>query len=267
MPQLQNKVIAIFAAYGEISRAVAHASAAEGAHVFLSGRDLSQVQQLAREIQETGGKAEALQVDALQEVQVDTFLAHIVKATGKLDAVFNGIGVRAAEAGYGTPATQLSQSAFLLPIQTHVGSQFLTSRLAGRYMMASQTPGTILTLTASLSRIKTPFMAGITAACCAIEGLTRSLAAEFGRGGIKVICLNPTALVETRTIRETNAANARTAGMPEEDFAAMLRQGYLLGKSPSTQDIGQLAAFLMSDTGALLNSHIVDADFGAINVI
>lgn len=267
MQLLTNKSAAIFAANGEISMAVAQAFAEHGAQVFLSGRNLEKVQALAEAIQDMGGKAEAHQVDALEEGQVDAFLSHIVASTGKLDIVFNGIGIRAAEGGYGTPATQLPFEQFMKPLEVHLGSQFLSSRLAARHMMASQTPGTILTLTASLSRIKAPFMAGITAACSAIEGLSRSLAAELGRAGIKVICLNPTALAETRTIQETNAANARTAGIPEAQFSEMLGQSYLLGKSPTTRDIGQLAAFLASDTGALLNSHVVDADFGAFNVI
>ncbi|MEL6821043.1 MAG: SDR family oxidoreductase, partial [Calditrichota bacterium] len=156
---------------------------------------------------------------------------------------------------------------FMRPLEVHLGSQFLTSRHAAKAMMDSQSTGTIITLTASLSRIKTPFMTGITAACTAIEGMTRSLAAEFGRTGIRVICVNPTALIETRTIRETTEANAKTAGLPAEQFAEMMQQGYLLGKSPTTKDIGQLVAFLASDAGALLNSHVIDADFGTANVI
>ncbi|MEO0468698.1 MAG: SDR family oxidoreductase [Bacteroidota bacterium] len=267
MKQLQDKVVAIFAANGAIAQQVAMSMASEGAKVYVSGRNLAATENLAHQIKEAGGWAEAHQVDALSEAEIDAFLTNVIRENARLDVVFNGIGIRALEGAYGQPSVQLSFDNFLKPITHHLGSQFLTSRIAARHMMASQSQGTILTLTASLSRIKTPFMAGITAACSGIEGLTRSLAAEYGRAGIKVICLNPTALPETRTIRETNAANAQTAGIPADQFAEMLKQGFLLGRGPSVRDIGQLAAFLATDTGALFNSHIVDADCGTMNVI
>ena len=267
MEMLTDKVIAVFASYGEIASEVAVATAAEGAKVYLSGRDISKVEVLAKQIRDKGGLAEAFQVDAMKEDEIDAFLKQIVEKENRLDGVFNGIGIRAADGAYGTPSTRLSYEDFMKPIELHLGSQFLTARRAGYYMMETQSPGTILTLTASLSRIKVPFMTGITAACTAIEGMTRGLAAEFGMSGIRAICLNPTALGETRTIRETNAENSKTMGIPADEFAESLRNGYLMGKSPTTQDIGNLAAFLFSETGALLNSHIVDADFGARAVI
>jgi NAD(P)-dependent dehydrogenase (short-subunit alcohol dehydrogenase family) len=171
---------------------------------------------LADEIKSAGGWAEAARVDAMNEGEIDEYLSKIAAETGKLDAVFNGIGIRVGEGGYGVPTTHLSFEQFLEPLRVHVGSQFLTARSAARLMIETKSAGTILTLTASLSRLKMPFMAGITAACAAIEGLTRTMAAEFGNFGIKVICLNPTGLSETRTIRETNAANAKTIGIPPE---------------------------------------------------
>ena len=191
----------------------------------------------------------------------------IVEKNGKIDIVFNGIGVRPSESDYGTYTTQISFEQFMKPIQTHVGSQFLTSRVAARYMMQTQTQGTILTLTASLSRLKLPFMAGVTAACTGIEGLTRVMAAEFGQAGIKVICINPTSLPDTRTIQETNAASAKSMGIPTEALTQMLGSQYLLKRSPSLHDVGEMAAFLVSDAGYVLNSHIVDVDCGSMSVI
>jgi NAD(P)-dependent dehydrogenase (short-subunit alcohol dehydrogenase family) len=266
MTMLKNKTAAIFAASGAIASAVAKSFAAHGAQVYLSARNFEDVQKLAAEIKQAGGNAKAFRVDAMSEEAIDSFLQTVVKETGKLDIVFNGIGVRAGEAGYGTPTTSLDLNNFMLPIQVHLGSQFLTSRVAARYMMQTKSSGTILTLTASLSRIKVPFMAGITAACAGIEGLTRVLASEFGRAGIKVICINPTAMAETRTIQETSAANAATMGITIEQFAKM--QGpSLLGNHLTLKDMAEAASFLASDAGAVFNSHIVDLDFGTMSVI
>jgi NAD(P)-dependent dehydrogenase (short-subunit alcohol dehydrogenase family) len=267
MTNLKNKVAVVFAASGAIAGAVAKSFAYHGAKVYLSGRDISLITKLTEDIKQAGGWANARQVDAMNENEIDHYLQQIIKENGRLDVVFNGIGVRPSESDYGMYSTHIPFEQFMKPIQIHVGSQFLTSRIAAKYMMQCQSQGTILTLTASLSRLKLPFMAGITAACTAIEGLTRSLAGEFGQAGIKVICLNPTSLSETRTIQETNAASAKSMGIPPEALAQMLSSQYLLNKSPTLKDVGETAAFLVSDTGAVFNSHVMDVDFGSISVI
>lgn len=267
MSNLKNKVAVVFAASGAIAGAVTKSLAEHGAKVYASARNINELEQLINEINKSGGNAQAAKVDAMNEMEIDDYLKKIVLAEGKIDILFNGIGIRPGSNGYGSPSVMLSFEHFMEPLRVHVGSQFLTSRLAARYMMETKTPGTIITLTASLSRLKIPFMAGISSACTAIEGLTRVLAAEFGPHGIKVICLNPTALQETRTIQETTNAVAKTMGVTIEQYNEMAAQRHLLGKGPSLQQVGELAAFMASDAGAILNSHIIDADYGTMSVI
>lgn len=264
---LENKIAVVFAASGAIAGAVAKAFATKGAKVYVTAKEHSAAENLANEINSKGGRAEALLADALNEAHIDTVFEKMVADNGKVDIVFNGIGIRPSQSQYGTPSTILTYENFLKPLTTIVGSQFLTSRAAAKFMAATKSAGTILTLTSSLSRSKIPFMAGVTSASTGVEGLTRCLAAEFGMMGIKVICINPTGMAETRTIQETSAANAATIGIPVEAFAAELSKGYLSGKSPSLYDVGNMAAFLVSDEGGVLNSHVVDVDFGYRSVI
>src|SRR4029450_8693468 len=115
--------------------------------------------------------------------------------------LLTAIGPRAALAGYATPSTRLPVDTFLLPLTLIVGSQFLTARVAAR-RMAAQGRGPIVTLSASLSGGFVPFMAGITAACGAVEAMTRSLAAEFGPDGVRLDCVRAGGMPETRTIRQ-----------------------------------------------------------------
>ena len=264
---LNKKVAVIFAANGAISSAVAKSLAREGAIVYLTGRNKAELEILAETIRQSGCSAKSTVVDACDEQAIDQFLQKVVEEQNQLDVVFNGIGIRPSESSYGTPTSLLSFEHFMKPIEVHVGSQFLTSRLAAKYMIQTECQGTILTLTSSLSRMKVPFMTGFLAACTAIEGLTRGLATEYGRNGIKVICLNPTALYGTRTIKETTEANAKLMGVSPGQWNAQLSQQYLLGRSPSLQEVADVAAFLASDKGAVLNSHIIDVDAGSIMVI
>lgn len=265
--KLKNKVAAIFAANGEIAREVAIEMAKEGALVYISGRNMDEVKSLSEEIIANGDFSKPFKVDATDEKEIENFYKQIIKEVGKLDIVFNGIGIRAKEASYGTPSISLPFKMFMKPLETILGSQFLTARLGAKYMQEINCKGTILMLSASLSRIKVPFMAGIASACAGIEGLTRVLAGEFGKEGIKVICINPTGMHHTRTIQETTGETAKTLRIPLEVMAEQMQNGGLLNKPLTTKDTAKVAAFLVSEGGAALNSHVVDVDFGTAGVI
>lgn len=129
---LKSKNVVIFAATGDIGRAVAQASAREGANLFLSGRDKGRVNALADSLRPTIGSVRATQVDATDEVAVERYLMAL-EGVG-VDVVFNAIGIRAEEGGYGMPAEVLPFASFMRPVQVHLGSQFLTSRIAARQM-------------------------------------------------------------------------------------------------------------------------------------
>ena len=74
---LENKVAVIYGGGGSIGGAVARAFAREGASVFLAGRTLATLDQVAGEIRAAGGTAEAAQVDALDEEAVDGHADHV----------------------------------------------------------------------------------------------------------------------------------------------------------------------------------------------
>jgi len=257
MAILKNKVSVVFAAGGAIGSEVSRTFGREGATLFLSGRNLAQIEALAVEIKNTGGMAFASKVDAMNEAEIERYLNEVQKKTGRIDIVFNAIGVQPVHAGYGTTCTELPYEKFLLPITTHVGSQFLTSRHAARHMQ-SQKSGVILTLSASVSTDSRPFMSNITAACAAIEGMTRSLAAEFSRSGIRVLCLRPRAMAETRTIQQTYAANARTMGIEPEIFARAVREQSLASRATTLKDAAEMAVFLVSDQAGTMVGRAIE---------
>ncbi|MDB5007328.1 MAG: Enoyl-(acyl-carrier-protein) reductase, partial [Mucilaginibacter sp.] len=143
MENLKDKVAVVFAASGEIAGAVARSFAQHGAKVYVTARNLNAVKALAQEIKANGGLAEAGKVDALNETEIDSYLQKVVADNGKLDMVFNGIGSYYQHAGSGTPTTIATFEQFLNPLQMICGSQFLTSRVAARYMIESGSEGTI----------------------------------------------------------------------------------------------------------------------------
>src|SRR5215471_3476974 len=90
---LEGKVAVLYGASGNVGRTVAKAFAREGAIVFVTGRALPKVEELARQIVAAGGQAGAAQVDATDETAIEQHLDSVVKKTGRLDISFNESGI------------------------------------------------------------------------------------------------------------------------------------------------------------------------------
>ncbi len=133
-PILQDKHAVVFGAGGSIGAAVARKFGAEGAEVFLAGRTESTLDAVAREINESGGRASYAVIDALDGRIVDEYLDRVVKQAGRIDIEFNATGPRITEYGNGKPAVDLPIAEFMVA-QTVLTSQFITARGAARRML------------------------------------------------------------------------------------------------------------------------------------
>jgi 3-oxoacyl-[acyl-carrier protein] reductase len=101
---LENKNAVIYGAGGSIGGAVARAFAREGATVFLAGRTLESLEEVAEEIRSAGGVAETAQVDALDEQAVDGHADAVAASAGGIDVSFNLISVGDIQ---GTPLAEM----------------------------------------------------------------------------------------------------------------------------------------------------------------
>src|SRR6516164_9456691 len=210
-PILKNKHAVIFGAGGAVGTAVAKEFAAQGATVFLSGRRLATVSQVAEEIHKGGGIAYAAEVDALDEQAVQTYLDGVAQEAGSIDILLNVTGPQPKDYGNGTSTLELPLEQFLLPLTTLVPSQFITARAAARHMVR-QHSGVILFVTAIPSQGFANAIA-IGSAFGAMESLLRCLAVDLGPAGVRVVGIRSGAMVETRTIQQSFENTARTLGI------------------------------------------------------
>lgn len=171
---LEKKNAVIYGAGGAIGSAVAHAFARDGAKVFLAGRTLAPIREVASQIARDGGSAKAARVDALDEQAVEQHIGDVASKAGRIDILFNAIGMEDIQ---GTPLLDMSLDDFVHPVMTATTTQFITARAAARRMVA-QRSGVIMSITAAPSPARN--VGGFRAACSAIEGLWRSLASELG---------------------------------------------------------------------------------------
>jgi len=261
MKRLDKKVAVVYGD-GTTGVAIAKAFAREGAMVFLTGRTPSKLATAANEIRVSGGAIETAQLDALDEQAVEAHMAAVVKTAGKIDISYIAIGI--PQTGIqGIPLTELSLVAFSLPLTTYPQSHFITTRAAIRRMVR-QGNGVIIAHTPTPGRISQPFVGAMPLTWAAIEALCRSISAEYGRDGIRAVCLHTTALPETPLIDEVYAIHGRSHGTSYEDFHAAMVGRTHRRRLTTLDELTSAAVFVASDEGSAITGTILNLTAGMV---
>lgn len=259
---LENKNAVIYGASGYIGTEVAQAFAAEGARVFLAGRDGTALEAVADKIRAAGGLAEVATLDVLDEDAVEAHADTVVQTGGSLDVSFNLVSL--PQTGIqGTKIVDLSPAGFDLPMATYPKANFLTTRAAAR-RMTDQGSGVILTITASPSRTATPRMGGMAPAWAAVESLSRGLAAEVGPHGVRVVCLNAAGMPETPQLTEVYGLHADAYGITRDAFNARMTDLTVRKQLPTVAEIANVAVFVASDRASAMTGAIANLTGGLV---
>jgi 3-oxoacyl-[acyl-carrier protein] reductase len=239
---LQDKTALVYGAGGAIGRAVALAFAREGATLCLAGRTLSKVRAVADEIASAGGVAHAAQVDVLDERSVEAHVAGVAASRPRIDVLFNAIAMDDIQ---GPTLLDMPVRDVLQPIVKGATCQLITARAVARHMIA-QGSGVILTITAGPPDA-TPYVGGFAAACAAIEALWRTLSAEVGERGVRLICLRSAGSPDTPDLQATLHKHAQAHGMSDAEVLAHFGSATLLKRLPMLAEVADAATVLASD--------------------
>jgi NAD(P)-dependent dehydrogenase (short-subunit alcohol dehydrogenase family) len=239
---LQGKSAVIYGAAGAVGSAVAKVFAREGAQLFLTGRNLSGLEDVAGKLT-PATKIDVSTVDALDGQAVHRHLDHVFEVSGRLDISFNLISMDDVQ---GTPLVEMEESDFMQPIDRALRSQFITASAAGR-RMSKAGAGVILMLTASPGRIGAANVGGFGPACAAMEGLVRQLGTELGPRGVRVICLRSTGSPESPGVGEVFEQHGAAQGKSAQAFAKKLADTVPLRHLSSLEEVANAAAMLASD--------------------
>lgn len=251
---LKNKNAVIYGAGGSLGGAVAKALASAGARVFLTGINVNTVQKTVDEIIASGGKAEAGQVDALDENAISTHLDLVAGKAGAVDISFNATGTDVVQ---NIPLVTMTAADFMQPVSFMLHTQFLTATAAGRVMM-KQGSGVILFLTATPGGIGYPYTGGFAPACCAIECFCSNLAAEIGIKGVRAVNMRSAGSPDSRIFKEAIQGHPREM----EPILRKMEQDTMLKKLPLMEDIANVAVFLASDMANKITGVTVDVTCG-----
>jgi 3-oxoacyl-[acyl-carrier protein] reductase len=256
---LEGKNAVIYGAGGSVGSAVARSFAREGASVFLAGRTQAPLDAVAAAIKQAGGLAETAKVDALDETAVVRHVDAIAEAAGGLDVSFNAIAVDHDQ----VTLADLSVEEIVGPVAGRITTHLLTARAAARHMTI-QGSGVILTFSADAARLPYPNIGGFGIACAAVEGLTRSLAAELGPRGVRVVCLRSMGSPESHGVQDVWEQHFGDADSSIEDVVASRAQGTLLRRVPTLNEVGNVAALMASDLASPLTAVVVNVACGEI---
>jgi 3-oxoacyl-[acyl-carrier protein] reductase len=244
---LKGKNAIVYGAAGAMGSAVARAFAQNGAAVFLAGRTLATLDAVAGEIGAQGGTAQTAQVDAMDLAAVEAHAAQVARTAGSIDVSFNAISIRVVQ---NMPLVDMSMDAFMAPITESARTHFVTTTTAARHMIR-QGSGVIVMLSATSALESRHEMGGFSLACAGIEALTRSLAGEVGRHGVRVVGLRSNFTPET------------VPSVTDEDLRPLLRDT-LLGRLPRLAEVAGTAVYLASDAAGAMTGAAVNLSCGAI---
>lgn len=251
MPLLQNHIAVVTGAGSGIGRAIAQGYAREGARVVLLDMNEKAAAEAAQEIRGAGGKAESFALDVARREDCFAMAKEIAAKVGPVSILVNNAGIARRNGISGAAEAVIKDWEDIIAINLtgvfNVTYAFLEPLRAAKGRIVNI--GSIQ----SFVHIRTPSSPAYTASKHGVLGLTRALAAELGKEGVRVNAIGP-GFIETplnANVRATNPEIAKT-------FIGHTP----LGRAGTAEDIVGPAIFLASDLSAYVTGSIVMVDGG-----
>lgn len=222
-----------------------------GAQVAISSRNLEKLQDAASQMeQETGGSCLPLQCDVRDYAQVENMLQQVLKQYGQVDILVNN-----AAGNFISPTERLSHSAFDTIIDIVLkGTKNCTLAFGKHWIDTRQHTKTVLNIVTTYAWTGSAYVVPSAAAKAGVLAMTRSLAVEWARYGIRSNAIAP------GPFPTKGAWDRLLPGDLKEKFD--LAKKVPLQRVGDHQELANLAAYLVSDFSAYLNGEVVTIDGG-----
>lgn len=252
LQSLAGRVALVTGAGRGIGRAIAMRMAEAGADVVLAGLDADELRAAATEISSRHKRSSWIVATNLAEPRAaGACMADAIKQAGRIDILVNNAGIFPAQG-----ALDIADADWDRVLSVNLRAAFIAGREFARHLAGRKAPGVIVNI-ASVSAVKSAGNAAhYVASKHGMAGLTKSMAEEFGKSGIRVVALAPT-LIETPGIVELMGAS------PE--VAAEVRaygEGLPLGRTGLPDDVARVAVFVASDLAGFVTGIVIPVDGG-----
>lgn len=246
MAGVEGRVALITGASQGIGRSCALLLANSGAKVALCARNQEKLDQLASEINNSGGEATAFKLDVSSEDEIKAVVKAVVAKFGKLDILVNNAGITRDQL-----VMRMKRADWDDVINTNLTGPFLLTQAAISSML-KQRWGRIINITSIFGQVGQVGQANYSSSKAGLIGLTMAVAREVGSRNITVNAVAP-GFIET----------AMTEGLPAELKENILKN-IPLGRSGNDMDVAHAVKFLASEEAGYVTGHVLNVNGGIL---
>ncbi|WP_219223922.1 SDR family oxidoreductase [Pedobacter antarcticus] len=221
-----------------------------GANLVITSRKADVLEKTAKEMeQETGGKVLAVACDVREYDQVENVLKETLQTFGQVDCLLNN-----AAGNFISPTERLSANAFSTVIDIVLKGSVNCTLAFGKHWIAAKQPASILNIVTTYAFTGSAYVVPSACAKGGVLAMTRSLAVEWGKYGIRTNAIAP------GPFPTKGAWERLLPGDLAEKFD--FKNRVPLKRVGEHQELANLAAFLLSDFSSYINGEVITIDGG-----
>jgi NAD(P)-dependent dehydrogenase (short-subunit alcohol dehydrogenase family) len=248
MTTLSGKVALVTGGTSGIGKATAIALAQAGAKVVVAGRRQAEGEETIRQIQAIGGDGFFVATDVSKEADVQALIEKTMARYGRLDIAFNNAGVDQQT----TPLPEQTETTYDRIMDINVKGVWLSLKHEIPAMLKNG-GGAIVNTTSGLGLVGAAGVPIYVASKHAVEGLTKSVALEYAKQGIRVNAVSP-GLIQTEMLDHSVQTNTELM----EYFKTMLP----MGRIGTPQEVVNAVLWLCSDASSFVTGQSLTVDGG-----
>lgn len=246
---LKDSVVIITGAGGGLGEGMAHVCRDEGAKIVVAEINEENGKKVADNL---GPDAEFVSCDVADDEDLDRLVEATVERFGRIDGLVNNAGVNFAK-----PFLETTPEEWQRVISVDLRAVFfLTQKVCLQMLKQEPRGGSIVNIASVHTLAALPGAGPYDAAKCGVAGMSKSFAVELATEGIRVNTLSP-GLVKTQIWRDII-----DAAPDEKSCLDFWKSNIPMGRVIETEEIGQLAAFLLSDRSSCITGSNIIADAG-----